>query len=181
MCLEGRAIAVSETVTLPAQPTTGVVDRIPLGGDGYSAPMAAYAVVQHQVTGAVGGGSASLQVNMDPRFCSLISYITMANEQVSAADADVRLVIFGTQGRIPVLTETGEIASVGFGSTSLERTWNPTPVILPGGTAPGAALIGQMLNVDADVYKLSALIYLFKIDVRERTPMGPLLWARGAT
>ena len=166
---------------MPEQPTAGVVDRIPLGGDGFRAPIAAYAVVGHAVTGAVGGGLAALQVNMDPRFCSLVSWIAMQNAQVADADGDYRFAVFGTGGRIPVQTDSGLAVSIAIGSSTLEKTWAPTPFILPGGSGPGAALIGQMLNVDADVYSLSALIYLFDIRVRETTPMGPLLWARGAT
>jgi hypothetical protein len=38
----------------------------------------------------------------------------------------------------------------------------------------------EMVNVLADVYSMHLLVYLFNIRVRELTPMGPLLWARGS-
>lgn len=178
--MEGGPIAVSSAVTLPAQPTTGTVSWIPLGGDGYVSPMAAYAVVGHSVTGAVGGGSATLQVVMDSRFTSLVSWVTWANTQVASADADFRVTIGGPG--VPTQAESGLITAIAadVSTATISRTWNPNPSILPGGANP-ASIQMSMLNVDADVYSLSCLIYLFNIRAREITPMGPLLFARGAT
>ncbi len=50
-------MAVSTTFTPPAQPTAGNLTYVPLGGDGFSAPLAAYAVQDFQDIGdATGGG-----------------------------------------------------------------------------------------------------------------------------
>jgi len=80
------------------------------------------------------------------------------------------------------LMEQGDVSAVAaaLGDPTVAKTWNPTPTILGGGAIiPTITVRGK--NVDSDVYLCSMLIYLFDIAVRERTPMGPLLWARGAT
>lgn len=180
--MEGRPTAVSSTVVLPGQPTTGSVTRVPLGGDGFTAPIAAYAVRDHQVTGAVGGGTAALTIDMDTRFCSLVGWMSASVNQGTPADADFRRVITSAQGAgIPLLAENGVAVAVAAGlGIEVQVLWSPPPVILPGGTDFGQAS-WSWVNVDADVYRLQAYIYLFNIRVRETTPMGPLLWARGST
>ncbi len=137
------------------------------------------------ITGDAGGGRAELSIVMDPRFCSLVSYMTLTNAQASTADADFRMLLGASSpdDAVPQQLSAGAIESVNgnvTGGISINRTWNPTPFILPGGAvAPFAR--AQMLNVLNDVYALRAFIFLFNIRVRETTPMGPLLWARGAT
>jgi len=54
------------------------------------------------------------------------------------------------------------------------------PIILPGG--PEVPTIrARALNVNGDFVFLEAQIFLFNIRVRELTPMGPLVFARGST
>ncbi len=177
-------MSVTSTVTLPAQPTDGTVDYVPLGGNGFNAPLAAYSVVSHAVTGDAGGGFAQLEVVMDDRFTSLIAYATLQNAQVASADADMRMVIAGSTGQnnvpLQVLTQPVVAISATVNANTLGLTWNPTPIVMPGGQRVGR-LLAQMLNVLSDVYRLSMLVYIFDIRVRELTPMGPLLWSRGAT
>jgi len=152
-----------------------------MGGDGYRAPFAAYNVVGHAVTGAVGGGAATLSLVMDDRYVSLISYISVADVQVSSADADISIVLTGANLGMPTqaLQEnvTAILASVNVGT--IRRTWAPQPVLLAGSEKVGTVTF-TMVNVDADVYSMSALIYLFNIRVREISPSGLLLWARGS-
>ncbi len=176
-------MAVAVTVTLPATPSTGSLTYVPLGGDGFTAPQAAYVVRALQVTGDAGGGAATLTIHMDPRFTSLVAYVTAQNDQASSADADLRLVITPSTGiQIAALTLQQPVVatSATVNSTTIGLTWNPTPLLMPGAANTGR-IIMKMLNVLADEYRLSAHIYLFNIRVRELTPMGPLLWARGAT
>lgn len=178
--MEGRLISVASVVTLPAQPTVGTVRYIPLGGDGFSAPIAAYAIAGHAVTGDAGGGNASMRIIMDNRYTSLVSWCTMANIQVASADADFRIILFGPG--VPTQVDAGVITAISatVQPTTISRQWNPTPTILAGGDAV-ASISFIMLNVNLDVLDLSALIYLFDLRARELTPMGPLLWARGST
>lgn len=181
MHVEGRTVAVSSTVTFPAQPAIGLLSFIPLGGDGYSAPFGAYSLLGHRVVGAAGGGTMVLRANMDPRYTSLISYITGIDSQVASADADVRLLVTADDSRVPpaifsdLITGTDAVMS----TNTIVKTWNPPALILPGGNSIANARF-EMVNVDSDVYVMHLLVYLFNIRVRELTPQGMLLWARGS-
>ncbi len=169
-------------MTLPAQPTSGTVERVPLGGDGFRAPNAAYAIIDHSVTGDGIAGSEGLTIVMDDRFCSLVAWITVEIAQTISADADVRFTISDAVGRTPRLLEQRLVVSTSLdlSSQTIGATYNPTPQILGGGPLTTFCSVASV-NVADDVVRMSAMIYLFDIRVREKTPMGPLLWARGAT
>ncbi len=117
---------------------------------------------------------------MDDRYTALVSYVTTSIVQVASADADFRSVIaVGTSW--PTISDSGLITAINasVSGNTVTRTWEPAPAVLPGGKLR-PLIQCQFLNVDADVYTMSALIYLFNIRSRELTPMGPLLWARGS-
>ncbi len=179
MHVEGRSVAVNITVALPATPATGTLDRVPMGGDGFYAPQAAYSIKTMSVTGDVSGGAASLRIEMDERFCALVGFAAVQIAQGTAADADVRWLINGNT--IASVVSTPTLNSVASTVTSFEvgSTFVPPPILIPGGPE-AAALSVFLVNVDADVFYLDAYIYLFNLRARELTPMGPLLWARGS-
>lgn len=180
--MEGRPISVASAFTLPDQPTLGNVERIPLGGDGFTAPTAAYHVNGFQVNGDATGGGNFLDMTLDNRFCSLVAYVTLQLDQVTPADVGYRMSITDISGRTPpiVLQKTGDSTSSNIAAVNIAETLSPVPIILGGG--PGVGLISiAVRNVDLDQFSMGALIYLFDIRVRELTPMGPLLWSRGAT
>lgn len=176
-------MSVDTAVTLPAQPSAGAVTFLPLGGDGYTAPFAAYSVNGFADTGDASGTFLRLTVNMDARFCSLVAFINGQIEQGVAADAAMRLTVTG--GGSPEQVDQGIVTAVPTAVvlSNVAQQWSPVPFVLPGGTPGGTSprIFVRVANVDGDVVKLDALIYLFNIRVRETTPMGPLLWARGAT
>lgn len=178
--MAGRPTAVNTTVALPATPSSGTLDRVPLGGDGFHAPIAAYSIKAMSVTGDVSGGAASLRIEMDPRFCSLISFAAIQIAQGTSADADLRWLINGATIPSIVTTPTANAVASGVSAFEVGAMLNPNPVVIPGGPE-GAALSVFAANVDADVYYIDAYIYLFDILAREKTPMGWLLWARGST
>lgn len=180
--MEGGLISVNSSFTLPSQPTSGRVERIPLGGDGFYAPDAAYAVIGHTIEGSADGGSMSLTVIMDPRFCALISYMTLQVNQVSSADLDVRFNISDANLRVPRLLEQDLVTATAatIAATTVGKTWNPPAMVLPGGSGLSNCSVTLPNTLNDDMF-LDVLIYLFNIRVRETTPMGPLLWARGST
>lgn len=177
-------MAVTTTFTPPAQPTTGTLTYVPLGGDGYTAPQAAYAVLNHAVVGDATGGAATVLIEMDPRFCSLVSFVSFAVLQATSADIDYRLTVGISTGgtQIPAHQESGVVVAISstVSNAEINKTSAVAPMMLPGAGQAGRISL-SFLNVDTDTYRVSALIYLFNIRVRETTPMGPLLWARGAT
>ena len=180
--MAGGLISVTSTVTFPAQPTTGSLRYIPLGGDGFSAPFAAYELSGHGVTGDASSGSASLIVKMDPRFTSLVSFASVGMVQPTATDRDIAMLLAGAGTQALQVAQVAVDALVD--AATIRKSWVPVPVILPGGITSGSLvpqLTVKMLNVDTASYTLTTMIYVFNIRARELTPMGPLLWARGAS
>lgn len=162
----------------------GNVAFIPLGGDGYGAPIAAYSISGPQVVGDGSGGNARLDIVMDARYSSLISYSTLVVRQGTAADIDVQRTIGGaSSGRaIPLLIEN--LKAVANSATvsidTIAENWFPPPVLLPGATDI-ARLRYRIQNVLNDTAIIYSLIYLFQLNVRQVNPMGPILWARGSS
>ncbi len=157
---------------------------MPLGGDGYTAPFAAYTIDRMQVSGAAGGGTAKLTVTMDPKFCSLIQYASWSINQATPAAAQFKLRITASQNATPILVDQGSVTNITAtisGSEPVARTWEPTPVVLPGSGGVAPFLEATWSNIDVNEYFLSMQVFLFNIRVRELTPMGPILWARGST
>ncbi len=179
-------MSVAEILTLPAQPVTGATHRTPLGGDGYKAPMAAYIVDNFTLVGDATGGSPgiSFTVNMDERFCALVAYAVLSVSQASGTALGLRFRIDTGQGSSPVAPQLQNIAAAAIAGTAnsatINETWNPIPLIIPGDGAQGLLQM-TTTNIDTDTYRFSALIYLFNVNVRQVMPMGPLLWARGST
>jgi len=180
-------MAISQTMTLPNQPgspLSGAVHRTPLGGDGFRAPMAAYILDNIQLTGDAGGGAVTIQVNMDERFCSLVAYMVYSNSQATPAAVGIRFRIDTAEGSSPIAPQVQSVFASALASTvstsSINEIFTPTPVIIPGGGAGGLITVAST-NALSDNNRLSALIYLFNINVRQVMPMGPLLWARGST
>ncbi len=177
-------MSVAETITLPGQPASGVVHRTPLGGDGFAAPMAAYIVDNMELTGAAGSGNITATILMDERFCSLVAYATVSITQATDQNMGVRYRLDTSLASSPVATQVqSRFLTAGSSNTSpatINDVWVPVPVILPGDGGGGLLSVGSV-NFDTDLFRVSALIYLFDINVRQVMPMGPLLWARGAT
>jgi len=180
--VEGDPISVTADLVLPAQPTSGTTTYIPLGGDGFTSPIAAYAVNAFALTGDASSGTATQTVTLDDRYCGLVSFVSFNIAQGTPADADFRAFINSSTGfSIPQIMDAGVVTAIAaaFG-LEINHTWNCPPVMLAGGTDVGRITLA-VENVLSDVMKLFTLIYIFDIRVRETTPMGPLLWARGAT
>ncbi len=176
-------MSVTEAITLPAQPVAGTVDYLPLGGDGFTAPFAAYNIIDFNLTGDASGGRVSNSVNMDMRYCSLVAYFSYAIQQATPAAANMRQVL--TADSVAEQSLQGEVPAIdaAIAVRTVSQTWNPTPIVMPGAVSAQnlPRIFARAVNVDGDDYFLNALIYLFNVRVREVTPMGPLLWARGAT
>lgn len=177
-------MSVSVTLQLPAQPAVGVVQLVPLGGDGYSAPKAMFTVNSLTAVSDASGGLTSIQLLMDQNYSSLVAFMSMTVLQALAADVQVQMRV-RTPGtfpdRVAIQFDRGVVSEMSdVSTTQIARTWSPQPIIL-GGSGSGSQIDVTIENIDTDILTLSAAIYLFDNTVRTRAPMGPLLWARGAT
>lgn len=172
-------MSVSGTVALPDQPTaltSGSVEYVPLGGDGFTSPKFAYNLLSGALAMDASGGTATITVTMDPRVCSLVSYATGQIMQATAADTEF---LFSVSNRVPLQVLQGDTTSTVLSTSEIGVTWRPQPVVLPGGGAVRPQLFFRVPNTDGDTVRLHAMIFCYNIRVRELTPMGPLLWARG--
>ena len=170
-------MSISETLVLPGQPTTGNTVFEALGGDGLTAPHSAWHVNGFELTGDVTGGTVTMTVRMDPRFVSLVGHMTLRSTQVNDADKIVRWTCSGGT-RLPRVGATRTLTHAPYlSSNELFDTYVPPPVLLPGGSTSACSIILE--NDTNNLYLMDALIYLFNIDVRQKYPSGPLLWARG--
>jgi len=154
------------------------VTYVTLGGNGYNAPFAAYAINSWQIEADASGGLAVYTLTMDRRFVALVSYISFLGIQTVPADVGLRTVLRSDPGA-PTVSRALLLDSLPTTSAvaSLNDVYTPVPVLLPGGQV--ATVTVETDNVDTDDYFLSALIYLFNIDVRQKSPTGPIFWARG--
>lgn len=168
-------MTVETTLALPAQPTTGTMQYVPLGGDGLTSPHAAYMLRSVQIAGDSSSGQAIIKVAFDRRWTTLVQFVT---GQVSGVAAPVAFQFIISGELMPSVIDKGtdSFDTVGI-QPSAGHTWFPPPVLVPGG-ADGELKL-TWLNVDGDTFFCDSLIYLFNIDVRQKTPIAPLLWARG--
>jgi len=152
---------------------------VPLGGDGFVAPKFAYAIRDFALTGDASGTFIQHTILMNENWCSLVAYVTFNVSQVVTADADY-IIDIGS-GHSAQMRDQGVQVSVSNTLSTVEigHTWMPPPVILPG-AGDSSRIRVQLLNNLNDIVRVSAFVYLFDIRVRETTPIGPLLWARGS-
>lgn len=156
---------------------TAVVTRIALGGNGFSAPAAMYAVRNFAVTGDATSGEHTLQVTMDPTYCSMVGYATM---QLSAAVLpDVHWQLSGPA--VPMVGMNLQIAGIGaaVAGSPVIHTWLPPAMINPGNQDEVPTLELSVLNVDTVILNLNAVVFLFDIRARESALYAMLIAARG--
>lgn len=126
----------------------------------------------------------TLEIEMDPRFVSLVSYLCGQVQQGTSTDREHRMTV--SCDTMAEQVDQGDVTSIASTIASFEwgHTWEPRPALLPGGITGGSSetprATWKMLNIDGDVYNLSALIYCFDIRAREVYGTGQLLWGRGS-
>lgn len=69
-------MSVTETFTLPAQPTNGAAEQIPLGGDGFQAPHSEV-VALASLDGDASGGVLQLKLRPDARYVSVPTHVSV--------------------------------------------------------------------------------------------------------
>lgn len=156
-------MAITQVLKLPAQPSSGSAEIIPLGGNGWISPQSAF-LIDMQVTGDATGGRITLTVERDNRFEHLISLIQLNSDDAAAAEF-----LFGIHRGKVVAQASGTQTNIGL--TSLDNNqvaWNPTPMISP------TKWTCVMNNVDTIEYKWLSLVYNFKIQASEKIPLSVL-------
>lgn len=164
-------MAVTETVVLPAQPATGLVDYIPLGGNGYNAPMSAYSF-QVTLASDASAGTNSITLEMDPQFLSLISYLQVTVSGASASMAN-RIDIGATT--FDVIYDTA-LVFWDDATDVASKLWKPPAAMVTQQNANYQPFVkSHLLNVDGETHFFIGRIYNFAKRARETTPLSVLL------
>lgn len=167
-------MAVTLTVNLPDIPALGQSVYLPLGGDGTTAPMGCY-VGEYVLAGDVSGGSASIVVNMDPRYTNLVAFID-GRALSAAAATDFYMEIAPNQDATPAngprVSIVGTMPHVAFiASGQADFLWYPPPMYYQ--QEGSIRLI--VPNVDSETYSITMECYVFVADIRRLTPIPWLM------
>ncbi len=168
-------MSVAISVTLPAQAALGNTIYVPLGGNGMSSPHGMYVVKGLAVTGDATGGTSTMTIIFDDRFCSMVGYASVVSANTVADPGSVRWVLTGTQtAQAFRAVEVPDSAVAG----PVSDTWLPPAVITPGGPAR-AQLSVALQNEDTLLSQMYAQIFVYNINARQRVPTEYLVAARG--
>lgn len=175
------AVSVNSSVTLPAEPTNGTLVFTPLGGDGFASPRAMYQLSNFAITGDVSGGSISLDVVMDSRYCTMIAYATMLYSGTGTDPLPIlwRLQEAGVGGRSPLRLRqvSADVITADTGGARVNDMWVPPAFV--DGASSGLTLTISTDNQDAGILQMFASIFIFDINARQRVPFELLVRARG--
>ncbi len=167
-------MAVSSTVTLPAQPTVGESAFTPLGGDGKLAPLGCY-LTRINVVGDASGTTATLQINLDPRYTNLVAWVLVGAQAMAAAgEFEVRLLDQAVPS-VPTIDIVGTLPHVAEATfvNNASFLWYPPPVYFQ----QKGIIQSIVVNIDAtETYKLTAQIYCFDANVLRLAPLPFLQW-----
>jgi len=155
-------VSVTDSFTLPGQPTVGFAAWVPLGGDGITAPLGYYDV-NARLVGDAGGGVAQIAMSFDPRYTNLLSFL---NLQVFADTAATEFAVdlirnssfagINLAGTLPFVTE-------GLVTTNSAWIWYPPQQFYAG----EGRVRYTTDNVDAtETYAFTAQVYAYNRDVR---------------
>jgi len=175
-------MSVTATVTFPSQPASGTLKYVPLGGNGYTDPFAMYQLKDFSVTGDATGGTASLHVIMDNRYCCMLAYASMTSAATGTDPMSIRWVWGSdTGGESPQAFRFQEapVSPLGFGSR-VSDTWVPQ-AFMQGSDPVALRLSVASVNEDTDAVVMHAVIYLYNINARNRVPMSQLVKAQGSS
>lgn len=162
-------MSVSDSVTIPANPTTGGLEYIPLGGNGFTAPQSAYTVSIAVVSDA-SGGTSTLTINFDDQYLSLVSFVQTT---VTASSADVPSRRTLTMSTFDALHDATDCQQ-GEGTTAA-RIWKPPGVMGKVGIGFTPNCVSRIANTDTETHFLGIRIYNFNVRARETTPLALLL------
>lgn len=166
-------MSVAETVILPNQPVSGLIEEVALNGDGYSSPHSAtYGRVN--LAADAGAGTLQVTVEMDPRWTSMVSFMevevaSMANDK----NVNMRILITPTLA----MGHNATIVLPFSGSATFNLlTWWPAPQLIfsphhTGGAGSSRSNIRVTTdNTDTEDINFHFVLYNFKKDVQKQMP-----------
>jgi len=169
-------VSVVTAFTLPDPPPSGTLERFALGGDGTRSPSGVYVIRNVAVTGdGADSGSVSVQMGLDPDYCSMIGYATMSITQATPATEQIRWQFVGA--RVATMYQLRTVLTFAHGAPHIVDDWLPPAIIIPGEFPGTLSFFAD--NVGTDLNLFNANIFLYDIRAREITPYDLLVAARG--
>lgn len=158
-------MSVAEIVSLPAQPAVGLVEYIPLGGDGVNAPIATWAI---EVTLASdgSGGTNAITVNFDPRYSSVVQFMTVT---IGGSVADVV-----TQARFQntpcdMYEQNTATLLTSFNGLAIAQVRPPGMIFTQAGAVVPFCL-STIANTDTETHTIRLRMYNFVKELRQLAP-----------
>jgi len=161
-------VAVAEAFTLPAQPTAGGADFVPLGGDGWTSPQSMHILRDVLLTMDATGGNAVMTITTDVRFSQVVPWVQLG--VIGAVDAEPFSMALVSrqrqgQGQSVQLQATSNFTALNGASAF----WSPPPVV------DVDQIIITIANVDGDTLVVNGIVYNYKLRATEKVPIGVLL------
>ena len=169
-------MSVAASVTLPAQPTTGVTRYIELGGDGLTSPKLV-ATCKIQVASDATSGTSTLTIFGDDTFVMIPNWIISGIQNTSLVGANLpleqRVDNYGSGNDRLIYSSVAEKTVIGAAMTTLI----PPPMIMEqlGPSDPLPSVNSIIANVDTETHTLIAQFFLFDRFARSETPIEKLL------
>lgn len=174
-CLALDLVAVLTEYWFPDTPATGdVVELVPLAGNGYTAPHSYYAF-DISADGVVGGGNLDIQVRFDERYTSIVPYLEVRTNSISANVTGEWILASTAVDRVV----QGPFSLVFDAAQASNQVFEPPPLIIQG--APRETLMTypwfrfRTVNVDTEDYQIFGRVYNFKIDALKVIGLPALL------
>lgn len=172
----GRSVSVSETISLPAQPSDGIAQLIPLGGNGFQAPHSVVAV-RARLAHDASAGNAEIAVRFDPRYTQVLSYAQAELEDGTGSAEDYRLELQCTA--LESLAVSGAVGGVSVSGKAVTHAvlWSPPAIMCAVDQSSSAypRLRFTVNNTNTFTSRLTCRIFNFDIRAREVMPLGILL------
>lgn len=152
-------MAVSTSVTLPAQPAAGDTTFQPLGGNGTTAPLGSY-IVEAQIAGDASGGNATVTINGDPRYTNVFAWLD-ALIDTDAAAGEFMLTISRGGGSLeapPRIMGTIPHVATGLAATNASFLWYP-PVMLYNQAGSAAAQFPNVGVLETYILRLQSFVF----------------------
>lgn len=154
-------MTILTTLILPAQPVTGLVSLIDLGGDGHHSPRY---VQQFRVVGEgdVSGGENIITVQLDQNYTALVNYLAVASSSALAQAA--RFSVRPGPGGQDDVDANVTATDLGIGIT-MTAGWIPPPLVLQSKDNPLnenlPAVAFTVANTDAEDWTFKGSLYIF--------------------
>lgn len=157
-------VSVAETIILPNQPNDGQVIHGPMGGDGYTSPLARYEIDASLLMDS-GGGTWRIAINLDPQYLNVVSVMQL--EQDIASDTTAFAMDIKLRASNFIFRVGGDLKQLN--TAAANAFWSPPPMIDP------LTIDFRLNNIDGDTGRATATVYLFKKGAQHIVPIERIM------